>query len=525
MGSIANNLTIARRLTLVFASVIVTFIATAAISLWSAARLAEADAWNTHTYRVTAAGEDMLKAMINMETGARGFLVAGDNKFLGPWENGLKSFKQAWDEAKSLTADNPSQQQRLDGLKARHEEFAAVAQGYIQQRRDVVDNKLSMNDFVGEFLKAKDKAAMDGFRTQVAEFINIEGDLLAKRSKEAAEQRALNKTVIVGGSTIAIAIAALMGLWITRSITRPIGEAVSLAERVAAGDLTAKVHTTARDETGQLLRTLGTMTDSLVRIVGEVRRSSDSIATGSSQIATGNADLSQRTEEQASSLQQTTASMEQMSQTIKENSSTAQIAIQLAREACDAASSGGAVVGQVVSTMHDISESSRQIADIIGVIDGIAFQTNILALNAAVEAARAGEQGRGFAVVAGEVRTLAQRSADAAKQIKSLIGQSAERVETGSRLVGEAGSAMSDIVKQVKRVDDLIAEMGTSAGQQSESVMQVAGAMNQLDLVTQQNAALVEESSAASQSLQQQADQLARLVATFRLSAAEAAGH
>jgi methyl-accepting chemotaxis protein len=524
MESITGNLTIARRLALVFATVIVAFVITTGVSLRSAARLAEADGWNTHTYKVMAAADGMLKAMVNMETGARGFLLAGDDKFLGPWDDGMKAFKQAWNEAKSLTADNPTQQQRLDSIHTRHEEFVTAARGYIQHRRDVIDGKMPMSDFVNEFRQARDKAAMDGFRALEAEFAKAESDLLEKRAKESGELRASNKWVVLGGSAAAIVLAAILGLWATRAITRPISEAVSLAERVAAGDLTAKVHATTRDETGQLLRALGSMVDSLVRIVGEVRRSSDSIATGSSQIATGNADLSQRTEEQASSLQQTAASMEQMSQTIKENSSTAQTAIQLARQARDAASGGGEVVGQVVSTMHDISESSRRIADIIGVIDGIAFQTNILALNAAVEAARAGEQGRGFAVVAAEVRTLAQRSADAAKQIKSLIGQSAESVETGSRLVGEAGTAMTEIVRQVKRVDDLIGEIGAAAGQQSQGVTQVTGAMNQLDLTTQQNAALVEESTAASQSLQQQADQLTRLVSTFRLATTDSTG-
>jgi methyl-accepting chemotaxis protein len=517
MESITGNLTIARRLALVFATVIVTFVATAAVSLRSAGRLAEADGWNTHTYKVMAAADDMLKAMVNMETGARGFLLAGNDGFLGPWDAGLKSFGQAWTEAKTLTADNPAQQQRLDSMKARHEEFVAVAQGYIRHRRDVSDGKLPMSDFVSEFRKGADKAAMDGFRALEAEFAKAESELLEKRAKEAEEQRALNKQAVVGGSVVAIAIAVFLGLWITRSITRPIGEAVRLAERVAAGDLTAKVHTSSSDETGQLLRALGSMVDSLVRIVGEVRRSSDSIATGSSQIATGNADLSQRTEEQASSLQQTAASMEQMNQTIKENSSTAQTAMQLARQARDAASSGGEVVGQVVSTMHDISESSRRIADIIGVIDGIAFQTNILALNAAVEAARAGEQGRGFAVVAGEVRTLAQRSAQAAREIKGLIGTSVDHVEAGEQLVAQTGEAMQDIVQSVRRVSDLIGDIAAAAKEQHDGIGQVNQAISQLDHVTQQNAALVEESAAAAQSLREQAEQLTGAVAVFRL--------
>jgi methyl-accepting chemotaxis protein len=250
-----------------------------------------------------------------------------------------------------------------------------------------------------------------------------------------------------------------------------------------------------------------------------VRSSSDSIATGSAQIATGNADLSQRTEEQASNLEQTAASMEQLTATVKQNSDTARQANQLATSASEAASRGGAVVSQVVGTMQDISASSKKIADIIGVIDGIAFQTNILALNAAVEAARAGEQGRGFAVVASEVRSLAQRSANAAKEIKTLIGQSVAKVDDGSKLVDEAGASMHDIVNQVKRVTDLIAEISTASIEQTQGIAQVGEAVTQLDQVTQQNAALVEQSAAAADSLKQQAAGLAELVRAFRVGA------
>ena len=271
------------------------------------------------------------------------------------------------------------------------------------------------------------------------------------------------------------------------------------------------------DEAGQLLAALKKMNESLVHIVGQVRTTSDSIATGSSQIAMGNADLSQRTEEQASNLQQTAASMEQMTASIKQNSDTAREAAQVASDATQAATDGGQVVQEVVRTMSEISEASRKIGDIIGTIDGIAFQTNILALNAAVEAARAGEQGRGFAVVASEVRTLAQRSAEAAKEIKSLIGASVERVEHGNRLVGEAGKSMAGIVTEVQRVNDLISAISAASIEQSTGIGQVGGAVAQLDHVTQQNAALVEESAAAAESLKSQAANLAQTVAVFRI--------
>ncbi|HYP33626.1 MAG TPA: methyl-accepting chemotaxis protein, partial [Burkholderiaceae bacterium] len=296
-----------------------------------------------------------------------------------------------------------------------------------------------------------------------------------------------------------------------------IGVAVDVARTVAAGDLGSRIVVDRRDEIGTLLEALRRMNEGLVAIVGDVRNASESIATGSSQIAHGNADLSQRTEEQASNLEETAASMEQLTATVRHNADTARRASALAEGASAVAAQGGARVGQVVATMDDITDSSRRITDIIGVIDGIAFQTNILALNAAVEAARAGEQGRGFAVVAGEVRTLAQRSATAAREIKVLIGESVGKVENGTRLVADAGRTMGDIVDQVRHVSELIGQISAASDEQSRGIGQIGDAVTQLDQVTQQNAALVEQSAAAAESLRVQADALSRTVAAFRL--------
>ncbi|MDP3223991.1 MAG: methyl-accepting chemotaxis protein, partial [Rubrivivax sp.] len=302
----------------------------------------------------------------------------------------------------------------------------------------------------------------------------------------------------IGGVLLVIlALGVTASVWTTRSITGPIQEAVAVAQTVAAGDLSSRIEVTRRDETGQLLAALKHMNESLVGIVNNVRQSSDSIATGSAQIASGNADLSQRTEAQAANLQQTAASMEELTSTVRSNAETANMANQFAAGASEAAARGGEVVGQVVSTMQGITASSKKIGDIIGVIDGIAFQTNILALNAAVEAARAGEQGRGFAVVASEVRGLAQRSATASREIKLLIGESVSKVETGSRLVDDAGRSMADIVHRVGRVSELIAQISAVSAEQTHGIDQVGGAVQQLDHSTQQNAALVEESAAA----------------------------
>ncbi|MDE2614836.1 MAG: HAMP domain-containing protein, partial [Burkholderiales bacterium] len=353
------------------------------------------------------------------------------------------------------------------------------------------------------------------FAVAQAAFGALDGMLTAR---VAARQRELALTA--GIIAVFGALAVTVGVAVARRTTRSLGRAVATANAVAAGDLTTSIAADSRDEIGQLLDALARMNSSLARVVAEVRGSSESIATGTAQIATGNADLSQRTEQQASNLQQTAASMEELGATVRHNASTAQQATEVVGQASSAARRGGEVVTQVVGTMEEITASSRKIADIIGVIDSIAFQTNILALNAAVEAARAGEQGRGFAVVASEVRSLAQRSAGAAREIKALITASGERVQAGSRLVAEAGVAMNDIVAQVTRANSLIGEISDASQQQATGISQVGGAVSQLDSVTQQNAALVEESAAAADSLSQQAARLVQAVGVFRVAGA-----
>ena len=347
---------------------------------------------------------------------------------------------------------------------------------------------------------------------------------LMKKSAEAADTTVdFASAALLIAAALSIVIGAALALLITRSVVRPVRDAVHAAETVASGDLRLRLATDRHDETGQLLSALQRMNDALVGIVGAVRGNAESVATASGQIAQGNADLSHRTEQQASSLQETAASMEELSATVKHNTDTARQAAQLADSAARVAESGGQVMGQMVQTMEQITASSKKIADIIGTIDGIAFQTNILALNAAVEAARAGEQGRGFAVVAGEVRLLAQRSAEAAREIKTLIGASVERVEAGNSLVGEAGNTMNEVVGQVRRVADLISEISAASGEQSKGIGQIGEAVSHLDQVTQQNAALVEESAAAAESLRMQAGQLAETVAAFKLEGNAAA--
>ena len=326
-------------------------------------------------------------------------------------------------------------------------------------------------------------------------------------------------------AVLALILGSVFAWLLTRSITRPIASAAKLAEAVAHGDLSQRLTVDGRDEIAQLMTSLGGMNANLHQMVTQVRQSADSIQTASSEVATGNQDLSARTEQTASNLQQAASSMEQLTGTVKQSADSARHANQLATSAAEVAARGGVAVSQVVTTMDEINTSSKKIVDIIGVIDGIAFQTNILALNAAVEAARAGEQGRGFAVVASEVRSLAQRSADAAKEIKTLIGASVEKVEGGTRLVTDAGKTMTEIVSSVQRVSDIIGEITAASSEQSEGIGQINGSVTQLDQMTQQNAALVEESAAAAESLKEQAIRLAEVVSTFKLGNASQHSH
>ena len=380
-----------------------------------------------------------------------------------------------------------------------------------------------------EFDPAAGDAAVAGMDREPARLLAEAGGKIAAESASvsatAAVQAHRASLVSIVLMLVVGAAGIVIGVWFSRRITRPVDYAVGVAEAIAGGDLTSAVRVVGRDEIAQLMKALVAMQGSLASVVGNVRSNSESVATASSQISQGANDLSARTEEQAAALQQAAASMDQLGSTVRQNAENALSANQLALGASTVARKGGAVVGEVVETMKGINDSSRRIVDIIGVIDGIAFQTNILALNAAVEAARAGEQGRGFAVVAGEVRSLAQRSADAAKEIKSLISASVERVEHGTQLVDRAGETMTEIVNSIARVTDIMGEISAASTEQSTGVSQIGDAISQMDQATQQNAALVEESAAAAESLKDQAHQLVQVVAVFKLDGATAAAN
>ncbi|MHB1247637.1 MAG: methyl-accepting chemotaxis protein [Sulfuriferula sp.] len=369
----------------------------------------------------------------------------------------------------------------------------------------------------GEIVQGPMKDGYKEVRKNIDALIQYQMDEAKLDFENTQSMYATVRNIAIAAILAGVLLAAFFGIWLIRAISGPLNEAIRVAKSVAAGDLTQTIVVHSKDETGQLMQAMKDMNESLVQIVGQVRNGTETIAVASRQIASGNADLSARTESQASSLEETASSMEELTGTVKQNAEHARHANQLVGSTAEIAANGGQLVGQVVTTMASIKSSSRKIADIIGVIDGIAFQTNILALNAAVEAARAGEQGRGFAVVAAEVRNLAQRSAGAAKEIKTLISDSVEQVDVGSKLVDEAGEAMDDIVTSVELVVDIISGIASASQEQSSGIEQVNQAVGQMDETTQQNAALVEQAAAAAESLQDQAAKLAQAVSIFRL--------
>jgi methyl-accepting chemotaxis protein len=694
------NMKVGTRLGLGFGAILTVLLIIMGVSYFKLSRLGQVNYMNIHTYQVIDEGNSMLIEMINMETGIRGYVVSGNENFLAPYHQGKEKFITHFDKAKSLTSDNPSQQDRLAKLLELHKEFSGVGESLIKFRKESVEGKHSLEYVVSIFNEARDKKSMDAFRAMVAEFQQTESVLLGKRSEEAASVESSAKVTLIMGGILGIILASLIGFLIVRNLMKQLGGepdyAADAVGKIARGDLSMDLALKQGDTTS-LLYSLKTMQDSLrgivaeikniveaaavrgdfsikmnlngkagytkdlsellnqlsdglndvtrvatalangdlsqritkdypgvfgqtkfgvnstvdaltkivgeiqnivedaalrgsfstkmdltgkqgyvkelsdllnqlsnvteagiadvVRVanalakgdltqsiskdypgsfgdmkagvngtvenlkvlVGEIKDATDTINTASKEIAAGNSDLSQRTEEQASSLEETASSMEELTSTVKQNAENARQANQLAIGASDVAGKGGAVVGQVVVTMDSINESSRKIVDIISVIDGIAFQTNILALNAAVEAARAGEQGRGFAVVAGEVRNLAQRSAAAAKEIKTLIGDSVDKVEGGSKLVAQAGQTMEEIVTSIRRVTDIMSEITAASAEQSQGIEQVNTAITQMDEVTQQNAALVEEAAAAAESLEEQAQNLSVSVGTFKM--------
>ncbi|OWY30668.1 methyl-accepting chemotaxis protein [Herbaspirillum robiniae] len=439
-----------------------------------------------------------------------------NDKRYGQMEVAVRQTKEAIDKiaARQVTAVGKKKIKELDDAR----------QAFESGKTELIALARAGNvDAAGEYALRKITNTQNAYLDIATAFANSQDQQLQAEGKQAIEDGALAINVTLACSGIAVLAAIILGYLLTRSIVRPLNEAVRVAENVAAGDLTTRIDASARDETGQLMHALKKMNDNLVSIVSGVRTGTESITTASNEIASGNLDLSARTEQQAGSLEETASAMEEMTSTVKQNADNARQANQMAASASQIALQGGEIVGRVVDTMEEINSSSKKIVDIIGVIDGIAFQTNILALNAAVEAARAGEQGRGFAVVATEVRSLAQRSAAAAKEIKQLIDDSVAKVDGGSRLVAEAGATMDQVVSSVRSVTDIVGEITAASSEQSSGIEEINRAITQMDEVTQQNAALVEEAAAAAQAMQEQAQNLTQAISIFKLSHAATA--
>ena len=511
-----NNMKIGTRLGVAFAAVLTLTGGMTAVGIWELSRVADAKREMKQTaHKQELAGqwrEAIATNSVRTLAKAKSSNAADQLYFEAEMKTASKRITEISKELEPLIASENGKHLFADVLSKR-KIYSDVRDGIFTLKNGGEVNETEVKAGIDNKLLP----AMKAYVLSVQKIADYQTSLFDKANDRIDDVYAEAKMLLLALGLAALAIGAALAWALSRSITRPLNRAVLLAQTVSAGDLTSRIEAGSKDEVGQLLDSLKSMNASLLQTVIEVRTGTDAIATASKQIAAGNIDLSSRTEEQASSLEETASSMEELTATVKQNAENARQANALAEAASGVAARGGLVISQVVGTMGEINASAKQIADIISVIDGIAFQTNILALNAAVEAARAGEQGRGFAVVATEVRSLAQRSAAAAKDIKILIDNSVKRVEAGSLLVNEAGKTMHDIVNSVGRVTGIMSEISTAGQEQTAGIDQINRAISQMDQVTQQNAALVEEAAAASEAMQDQAAHLANAVSVFKI--------
>ncbi|CAM3667200.1 HAMP domain-containing protein [Castellaniella denitrificans] len=515
-----RNLKIGTRLALGFGFVIILLLVMSGIGAWRILDTQQDNQALDQRLRTTALIQQLTR-QINKSANLTQATLAADPDTLRRLKQDIEATDRQAGELAGQLAESLSQPEAASLLRDIGQDREAFIQRRGQAFKDLDSGNYGETDaFFNQEMPKRTTGLMD----RIDQLSQLQADSVQRLFDDSAQQSRLGLTVLAAATLLALILGPLFAWRVTRSVTHPLRHAVKLAEAVARRDLSADVVARGSDEIGQLLSALATMTRNLRGAMSEVRSGSDAIASASAQISAGNLDLSSRTEEQASSLAETAATMEEITATVRQNADNAQQANTLAASAARTATDGGAIVAELVSTMGEINAKSQQVADIIGVIDSIAFQTNILALNAAVEAARAGEQGRGFAVVASEVRALAQRSAGAAKEIKGLIDTSVESAAKGNEQASRAGATMQDIVDGINRVTDIMGEISAASREQTTGIEEINSAVTQMDDVTRQNASLVEESAAAASSLREQADTLARLVATFTLNQADATG-
>lgn len=522
---ILQSLSLAKRLTVGFATVLVLLVAVALTGVYAMRVLGQKVQTIVQVNNAkTELANDLLNAMDSLAVQTRSVALFAnletdiDGKQAEAEVNLAKSAQKKYLETEKRLADLLASAQSTDAERALLDDVMKASKVAMPEIAEAVQQG-SDRDTVAAVLTLDNRVRPPEtiMRQKVVELLQLQRKLSDEANAEVESLERRNQVISVVLVLVALAIGGGLGWSITNSVTQPIGRAVVVAERIADGDLTSEVEVRIQDETGRLLAAIGAMQARLRELVGGIRQAADSIEMASTEVAMGNQDLSHRTEQAASNLQQTAGAMHNLTHSVVHSADSAKQANQLASTAAHVAERGGAVVAEVVSTMDEINASSKRISDIIGVIDGIAFQTNILALNAAVEAARAGEQGRGFAVVASEVRSLAGRSAEAAREIKGLINVSVERVGRGAQLVGTAGSTMTEIVDSVQRVNATIGEITAAASSQSAGIGEINASISALDQMTQQNSALVEESAAAAESLKEQAARLTHVVSAFKL--------
>ncbi len=513
-----SNLRIGTRLSLAFGLVLLITSSISAIGVWQLGvmKTTSKEIATGHVQRSLLAQSWALMININWVR-ASAALKTADAVYIDSLQKDMAATSKA-------ISDNQKQLETMLQGEQANQLMAAVAKTrtiYVNARAELIKRQKA-GESISEAVDRDLRPLAETYLKAVDEVNKHAAEALAQVQAHADAAATTSQLALAAGAAASVAIGILLAVLATRSITRPIQQAVGSAEAISSGDLARDIQVQGKDETARLLQALSVMRKNLARTVSNVRQNAEGVAAASAEIAQGNHDLSARTEQQASALQETAASMEELNSTVRQNADNAKQANQLAQSASTVAIQGGEVVNQVVQTMRGINDSSKKISDIISVIDGIAFQTNILALNAAVEAARAGEQGRGFAVVASEVRSLAGRSADAAKEIKTLINDSVQRVEQGTTLVDQAGVTMTEVVTSIRRVNDIMGEISSASSEQSQGVSQIDEAVTQMDQATQQNSALVEEMAAAASSLKTQSEQLVQAVAVFQLSPQDA---